>query len=201
MSQPAFALLASSCLAFSTPCRLTLLLVSVHSPLKTSQICGGGAVVPSYYGVSLIKTSPWIHDTLSFSTDAWGSGAGGYFNGQFSHTPFPHPIMLLYGHDINILELLTIMVALRLWGTALRGQRVIISFDNENNVFALNSGRSRTPPPLISRSAPITYQVSPMPSPITFLKATGIFSQSQGSFRGFDIWQLNHFRPMPSRVV
>jgi len=101
--------------------------------------------VPSYYGVSLIKTSPWMHETLSFSTDACGSGAGGYFNGQFSHTSFPHPIMLLCGHDINILELLTIVVALKLWGTALRGQRVIISFDNENSVFALNSGRSRTP--------------------------------------------------------
>ena len=101
--------------------------------------------VPSYNGVSLIKTAPWIHDSLSFSTDACGSGAGGYFNGEFFHTPFPHPIMLLYGHDINILELLTIMVALKLWGTALHSQRVIISCDNENSVFALNSGRSRTP--------------------------------------------------------
>ena len=59
--------------------------------------------VSSYNGVSLIKTSPWIHDTLSFSIDACGSGAGGYFDGKFFHTPFPHPIMLLYGHDINIL--------------------------------------------------------------------------------------------------
>ena len=36
------------------------------------------------------------------------------------------------------------MVALKLWGTALRRQRVIITCDNENSVFALNSGRSRT---------------------------------------------------------
>ena len=101
--------------------------------------------VPSYYGVSLIKTSQWIHDTLTFSTDACGSGAGGYFNGKYFHTPFPPPIMPLYGHDINILELLRIMVALKLWGAALSGQRVIISCDNENSVFALNSGRSRSP--------------------------------------------------------
>lgn len=53
--------------------------------------------------------------------------------------------MLLYGRDINILELLIIMVALKLCGTGLRGQRVIISCDNENSVFALCSGRSRTP--------------------------------------------------------
>ena len=100
--------------------------------------------VPSYNGVSLIKTNPWIHDSLSFSTEACGSGAGGYFSGKFFHTPFPHPILLLYGHDINTLELLTIMVALKLWGTTLCGQRVIISCDNENSVLALNSGRSRT---------------------------------------------------------
>ena len=53
--------------------------------------------------------------------------------------------MLLHGYDINILELLTIMVALKLWGTALHGQHEIISCDNENSVFALTSGRSRTP--------------------------------------------------------
>ena len=80
--------------------------------------------------------------------------------------------MLLYGHDINILELLTIMVALKLWGTALRGQSVIISCDNENSVFALNSGPSRTP--VIQRCLReiwclvlITYQVSPTQSPTT----------------------------------
>jgi len=54
--------------------------------------------VPSYNGFSLIKTNPWIHDSLAFSTDASGSGAGGYFNGKFFHTPFPPAIMLLYGH-------------------------------------------------------------------------------------------------------
>ena len=101
--------------------------------------------VPSYNGVSLIKASPWIHDTLALSTEACGSGAGGYFNGKYFHTPFPPPIMPLYGHDINILELLTIMVALKLWGAALRGQRVIISCDNENSVITLNSGRCHSP--------------------------------------------------------
>lgn len=72
--------------------------------------------VPTYNSVSLIKTSPWIQDTLSFSTDACG-----YFNGMFFHTQFPQPIMLSYGHDINILELLTIMVTLKLWGKSPSG--------------------------------------------------------------------------------
>ena len=76
------------------------------------------------------------------STDARTSGAGGYFQGQYFHTPFPGYILEQYGHDINILELLAVMVALKLWASALRGQRFIISYDNKNCVPALNSGRS-----------------------------------------------------------
>ena len=46
---------------------------------------------------------------------------------------------------INVLELLTIMAALKLWGPALCGQCFIIRCDNNNNsMLALNSGRSRT---------------------------------------------------------
>ena len=46
---------------------------------------------------------------------------------------------------INVLELPTIMVALKLWGPALCGQCFIIRCDNNNNsMLALNSGRSRT---------------------------------------------------------
>ena len=70
---------------------------------------------------------------------------GGYFNGQFFHTPFPGPILQRFGHNINILELLAIMAALQLWGPALRGKRFIrLECDNNDSVLALNSGRSRT---------------------------------------------------------
>jgi len=100
--------------------------------------------LPHFNGISLIKTSPWISDPLLLSTDACNTGAGGYFNGQFFHSPFPAPIFHRFGDDINTLELLSIMVALKLWGTALRGLRFILHSDNSNSVQALNSGRSRT---------------------------------------------------------
>ena len=38
--------------------------------------------LPSYNGVSLIKTSPWLDNRLFLSTDACRTGAGGYFTGQ-----------------------------------------------------------------------------------------------------------------------
>ena len=101
--------------------------------------------LPHYNGVSIIKTSPWLEDRLFLSTDACSTGAGGYFNGQYFHTPFPSPILRQFGHDINFLELLTIMVTLKLWGELLRGKRVILQCDNENSVLAINSGRSRVP--------------------------------------------------------
>lgn len=96
-----------------------------------------------FNGVSLIKISPIISDPLHLSTDACNTGAGGYFNGQYFHTPFPQPILQRFGADINVLELLTIMVALKLWGPALRGSRFILHCDNSNSVLAINSGRSR----------------------------------------------------------
>lgn len=58
--------------------------------------------------------------------------------------PFPGHIMEQYRHDINILELLAVMVALKLWAPVLRGQRFILRCDNKNCVLSLNSGRSRT---------------------------------------------------------
>lgn len=97
-----------------------------------------------YNGVSLIKTSPWINDPWVLSTDACNTGAGGYFNGQFFHTPFPGPILHRFGHNINILELLSVMAALKLWGPALCGKRFILHCDNNNSVLAMSSGRSPT---------------------------------------------------------
>ena len=73
--------------------------------------------LPFYNGVSIIKTSPWRNDPLYLSTDACGTGAGGFFDDQYFHTPFPHFVLHQFSHDINTLELLTIMAALKLWAT------------------------------------------------------------------------------------
>lgn len=78
------------------------------------------------------------------STFACASGAGSYFQGQFFQTPFPGHILEHYGHEINILEPLAIMVALKLWAPALCGQRFIFNCDNKNCVLSLNSARSCT---------------------------------------------------------
>ena len=100
--------------------------------------------LPQYNGVSIIKTEPWITNPIFLSTDACQTGAGAFCNGYFFHTPFPDSLLATFGHDINTLELLTIMAALKLWGHLLQGQRFILKCDNVNSVQALNSGRSRS---------------------------------------------------------
>ena len=45
--------------------------------------------------------------------------------------------------DINSLELLTVIVALKLWGNFLRGLKLQIWCDNIVSVTVVNSGRSR----------------------------------------------------------
>ena len=102
-----------------------------------------GTFLSQYNGVSIIKIAPWITDPLFLSTDACLTGAGGFFEGFFFHTPFPDFVLSSFGHDINTLELLAIMAALKLWGDRLRGKRFLLHCDNANSVLALNSGSSR----------------------------------------------------------
>ena len=99
--------------------------------------------LPRFNGVSIIKSGPPIDDPLFLSTDACLTGCGGFFRGSYFRWPFPGDILRRYGHDINILELVTILVALRLWCTALAGTHFVIHCDNANSVFALTSGRTR----------------------------------------------------------
>lgn len=101
--------------------------------------------LPFYNGVSIMKTSPWKYDPLYLSTDACTTGTGGFFDSQYFHTPFPSSVLHHFGHDINTLELLTIMAALKIWAPFLRGQRLILQCDNQASVLTINSGRSRTP--------------------------------------------------------
>lgn len=68
-----------------------------------------------YNGVLLIKTSPGINDPFYLSTDTCSTGAGGSFNSQYFHTPFPCSILQRFGQDINALESLFIKMTLKLW--------------------------------------------------------------------------------------
>lgn len=94
-----------------------------------------------YNGVSMIQDSPWSLPDAVMSTDACLSGCGGFYQGNYFHTPFPDAISQA-GLDINELELMTLSVALKLWGHNFSRQRLVIACDNETAVTAVNTGRS-----------------------------------------------------------
>ena len=61
---------------------------------------------------------------------------------SFFCSRFPHWVLEANWH-INALELLTLLVALRLWCPRFRGRKIKIFCDNEASVVVLNSGRCR----------------------------------------------------------
>lgn len=97
-----------------------------------------------YNGVSMINIAQWTSPDEVFSTDACLAGCGGVCDGQYFHAVFP-PFISAQTLDISSLELLTIVVALKLWGARWAGLRITVRCDNEAAVTVVNTGRCRNP--------------------------------------------------------
>lgn len=63
-------------------------------------------------------------------------------NGRYFHSSFPN-FLLDQNLNINLCEMLTIVVALKLWGLMLVNKKVAINCDNMVSVRVLNTGASR----------------------------------------------------------
>lgn len=102
--------------------------------------------VPLYNGVSLIPPPDFKAAGTMLATDACLSGCGGYnnINGQYFHVRFPDSVSARNLH-INVLELLAIMVAIKLWGTNLKGHRFEMQCDSSVAVAAMNLARIKDP--------------------------------------------------------
>ena len=103
-----------------------------------------GKFMDTYNGVSIISQARWSDPDVIFTTDACLTGCGGHTHNSFFHSRFPAFIAGLNLH-INALELLTVDVELRLWGSQLHGLKVCIFCDKETSVCVLNSGRTHDP--------------------------------------------------------
>ena len=71
-------------------------------------------------------------------------GCGGICARYYFHEEFPE-VISIQRLDINSLELLIIVVALKLWGHLWHGLRLTVRCDNKVAVIALNSGRVGMP--------------------------------------------------------
>ncbi|CAH1239165.1 Hypp5742 [Branchiostoma lanceolatum] len=96
-----------------------------------------------FNGVSLIAPTLDTSPDEVVSTDACSTGCGAYSDGLYFHTRFPESLAQRHRDRIHVLEMLTIVVAARLWGSAWSHLRILVRCDNEACVHVLNSGRSR----------------------------------------------------------
>ena len=100
--------------------------------------------MPQYNGVSMIPRPHWSEVNSVIATDACLTGCGAYnfVSGEFFHSEFPVEI-LNEQWSINELELLTVMVALKVWAGSLKAERFRIHCDNTTAVAAMNLSRVR----------------------------------------------------------
>ena len=142
----------SSCVQASRVlmCRLLSWLRQIHGKQSVQQIpvsvrkdlLWWKAFLPQYNGISMILLEEFSEPDAQFSCDACPSGCGGMMQDSYFHKEFPTFIQEMKLH-INALELLNIAVALKLWGTKLRGKKVLIICDNMSSCRLINRGFSR----------------------------------------------------------
>ena len=77
-----------------------------------------------------------------YPEDACLVGAGRTLDESYFHCEFPEFIHNEKLH-INNLELLTIIVAVKRWGSLWAGKKLVINCDNKASVLLQNSGSSR----------------------------------------------------------
>ena len=98
--------------------------------------------MPIYNGVSMMPWDDWSEPDLIFSSDACLTGCGAWVEDQCFSCRFPQHI-LSHNLHINALELLTIVVAIKIWGDRWKGKRIQVYCDNMVSVAVINSGATK----------------------------------------------------------
>ena len=93
----------------------------------------------TYNGVTYYDTRN-IYDTIFLDTSL--AGLGGYFNQVIYTIPFPRGYK---DYNINHLEMLNVMVALKIWGPCWENKNISVRCDNLPVVEIFNTGKARDP--------------------------------------------------------
>ena len=96
-----------------------------------------------FNGVSFIPSAVWMEPDFAFSTDSYMKGCGGICMDEYFHAPFPEAAI----EDLKIhhLELLTVLIAVRIWGHRCEGAKIQIYCDNDAAVQVINSSKTKDP--------------------------------------------------------
>ena len=96
------------------------------------------------FRLSSFKPADWSFANFRFTTDACLTRGGTTCLDKCLTFPFPDFVHHAASH-ISALELFTVIVSVKLWATALRHQRFLVSCDNEAAVTVINSGSTKDP--------------------------------------------------------
>lgn len=80
-----------------------------------------------------------------FATDACLSGGAGHYLNHWFYTSWVTDMPTYANCHINVLELLTVLVAAKRWGHLWQGDHIIVRSDNMATVSAVNHSTSRSP--------------------------------------------------------
>ena len=100
-------------------------------------------LLPAYNGIRVLQKGT-VQCQEFLELDACLTGCGACTEQQFYSEEFPQQV-LEAAHSIAHLELLNVVVALKVWCEAWKGQKVQVACDNSNACLAVQTGRSRDP--------------------------------------------------------
>ena len=83
----------------------------------------------------------WCQPDSIFSSDTCLSGCGDFWQGNYFHSVFPD---LFYNtkFNINVSEMLSIIICLKLWGKCFKGKRIQVFCENESICQVISSGKA-----------------------------------------------------------
>jgi len=97
------------------------------------------SLLQQYDGVSVVPQDTILADVQLFATDACLSGCGAICFNEYFKCTFPDSFHLRH---INELELITIVVAIKLWAPRLQGLNIELASDNTTCVSVINNHSS-----------------------------------------------------------
>ena len=98
--------------------------------------------LPEYNGTSILWLQDMIEPDILIASDASMIGGRAVCNKEYFHVKFPETILQITS-TIAQREILTIMIAVKLWSRTLEGKIIRFSTDNQVSLHAINAGRSK----------------------------------------------------------
>lgn len=97
-----------------------------------------------YNGISLVQEAFWSKPDAVIATDSCLTGAGGVFHTSANSLEYFHyeTPAEFKDCDINILELLSLVIAVKLWAPILQRKKLVCLCDNQSVVFTVNTGKA-----------------------------------------------------------